>query len=129
VLVRIDAHLSTHEKRVQTALVKIFREVSVSSWASKDAAATTTWIDKLQAGDFRDRATYIFAYQISRKDPAGALTWVGSIQKEDSRNNLMVEVLRTWSERDLGAAKEWVSAQPDLPADVRANLPTLQPKR
>jgi hypothetical protein len=101
----------------------------VNSWASKDAAATATWIDKLQAGDFRDRATYIFAYQISRQDPAGALTWVGSIQKEDSRNNLMVEVLRTWSERDLGAAKEWLSARPDLPAYVRANLPELQPKR
>ena len=31
VLMRIEAHLFTHEKRVQTALVKIFRDVSFAS--------------------------------------------------------------------------------------------------
>jgi hypothetical protein len=101
----------------------------IMSWAQTDAAAAATWIDRLQPGDLRDRATNVFAHQVARQDPAGALTWASSIQKEETRNRLMVDVLRSWSERNLSAAREWANAQPNLPADVREDVPQLQAKK
>jgi hypothetical protein len=101
----------------------------IQSWVSKDTAAAATWIDRLQLGDLRDRATNVFAHQISRQDPVGALTWANSIQKEETRNRVMVDVLRSWSERNLSAAREWANTQPNLPADVREDVPQLQVKK
>jgi hypothetical protein len=67
----------------------------LSDWAREDAAASSTWLEKIPPGSLRDEATLEYAWMIADRDPDRAAGYLDQLPTTKGKQNLVKKIDKT----------------------------------
>lgn len=96
------------------------RAEAIRGLAQADAAAAATEVNKLPAGENKDRAVADVAQSMAMTDPAKAANWLTENGSPEAQTQAVNDVVRNWASSDPDQARAWVTQQNDGPVKDRA---------
>ena len=83
--------------------------VAYSTWASRDADAVVSKINRMSASPTRDAAVQGYTWRVGSKDPVTAIKLANTISDTKTRESSLVRLGRTYMHKDREAATRWLS--------------------